>query len=172
MVHLKSQGTPRQDSVVFSGLRRHVICSREKKQNFGILPRPVFWNIGGSFWFFQVFVIIRQSVCLVVPQSVNHSLTTTTTVSHSSITHQSDHHQHHIFYLQWVRIFNQILILFLELGNLHITISNGADQFARIFKIWISIFTTLLSYEYLYIYVMSLLWPYIVQNLKWAMTCI
>ena len=30
-VHLKSQGTPRQDSVVFSGLRRLVICLREKK---------------------------------------------------------------------------------------------------------------------------------------------
>ena len=34
MVHLKSQGTPRQDSVDFSGLLRHVICLREKKKIF------------------------------------------------------------------------------------------------------------------------------------------
>ena len=41
MVHLKSQGTPRQDSVDFSGLLRHVICLREKKNllvfNSGLL---------------------------------------------------------------------------------------------------------------------------------------
>ena len=41
MVHLKSQGTPREDSVDFSGLLRHVICLREKKNlllfNSGLL---------------------------------------------------------------------------------------------------------------------------------------
>ncbi len=36
--HMNSQGTPRQDCVDISGLPCHVICLREKKQNFGI-PR-------------------------------------------------------------------------------------------------------------------------------------
>ena len=50
MVHLKSQGTPRQDSVDFSGLLRHVICLREKKKSFGIQQRPAIWDIGRSFY--------------------------------------------------------------------------------------------------------------------------
>jgi len=74
------------------------------------------------------------------------------------------------FTLVW--IFDQIFNTFSNSGNLHQSILRGADQFARIFKSWNSILKKLFNYEYLYIYVMSLLWPYIVQKLKWVRTCI
>ena len=59
-VHLKSQGTPRQDSVVFSGLRRLVICLREKKTFGTPLPRPASLSHAGHFvlLYYNLLIII------------------------------------------------------------------------------------------------------------------
>ena len=56
MVHLKSQGTPRQDSVDFSGLLRHVICLREKKKIFWYSTAACYLRHRQVFLFYYIII--------------------------------------------------------------------------------------------------------------------